>query len=64
MNTISGGPLRTVSAPAVGGFNKIIEWMAEKTPLRRNITAAAMGTTATFGLSDLASGITGQNIYV
>ena len=34
------------------------------TPLARNITAEEVGNTATFLLSDLSSGITGQTIYV
>ena len=34
------------------------------TPLARNITAREVGNTATFLLSDMSSGITGQTIYV
>jgi enoyl-[acyl-carrier protein] reductase I len=34
------------------------------TPLARNITSQEVGNTATFLLSDMSSGITGQNIYV
>lgn len=64
VNTISRWPLRMMSALAVGGFNEIIEWIKEKAPLRRNITGREMGATATFVLSDPASGITGQNIDV
>ncbi len=64
VNTISGGPLRTMSALAMGGFSQILEWVQKKAPLRRNVTGTDVGETAAYLLSDLASGVTGQNIYV
>lgn len=64
VNTISGGPLRTMSAMAVGGFGEILDWMQKKAPLRRNIEGSEVGDTALYLLSDLGSGVTGQNIYV
>ncbi len=64
VNTISGGPLRTMSARAVGGFDDILGWVEKKSPLRRNITGEEVGDTAVWLLSDLGRGVTGQNIYV
>lgn len=64
VNVISGGPLRTMSAMAVGGFQDILGWVEKKAPLRRNITGAEVGNTAVWLLSDLGSGVTGQTIYV
>jgi enoyl-[acyl-carrier protein] reductase I len=64
VNTISGGPLRTMSALAVGGFSEILDWMERKSPLRRNVRGGEVGDTAVYLLSDLSSGITGQNVYV
>jgi enoyl-[acyl-carrier protein] reductase I len=64
VNTISGGPLRTMSALAVGGFSEILSWMEQRAPLRRNVTGANVGDAAAFLLSDHAAGITGQNLYV
>lgn len=63
-NTISGGPLRTMSAMAVGGFSEILDWVEKKAPLRRNVTGEEVGDAAAFLLSDLSAGITGQTIYV
>ena len=37
---------------------------AERAPLKRNITAAEVANTAVFLCSDMASGVTAQNIYV
>lgn len=64
VNVISGGPLRTMSAMAVGGFQEILGWVEKKAPLRRNITGAEVGDTAVWLLSSLGSGVTGQTIYV
>ena len=64
VNTISGGPLRTMSALAVGGFGDILEWVEKKSPLKRNVTGNDVGESAVYLLSDLASGVTGQNLYV
>ena len=64
VNTISGGPLRTMSALAVGGFSEILDWMERKAPLRRNVRGDEVGDAAVYLLSDRSSGITGQNVYV
>lgn len=64
VNVISGGPLRTLSAMAVGGLQDILGWVEKKAPLRRNITGREVGDTATWLLSDMGSGVTGQVIYV
>jgi len=64
VNTISAGPMRTLSAMAVGGFSDILDWVEKKAPLRRNITSDDVGGTALWLLSDLSKGVTGQNVYV
>ena len=64
VNTISGGPLRTMSAMAVGGFSDILQWMEKRAPLRRNVTGQNVGDAAAFLLSEHAAGITGQVLYV
>ncbi len=63
-NAISGGPLRTMSALAVGGFSQILEHVEQKAPLRRNVTGSDVGNAAAFLLSEHAAGITGQVLYV
>ena len=63
-NVISGGPLRTMSALAVGGFSEILDWVEKKAPLQRNITGKDVGDTAVYLLSDLSAGVTGQCLYV
>lgn len=64
VNTISGGPLRTMSAMAVGGFSQILGWVEARAPLRRNVSGQDVGDAAAFLLSDRSAGITGQVLYV
>jgi len=64
VNAISAGPIKTLSAKGVSGFDSLHSAMAERAPLRRNVTPEDVGKTAVYLLSDLSSGVTGQTIYV
>ncbi len=64
VNGISAGPIRTLASSAVGGILDMIHHVEEIAPLRRTVTQTEVGNTAAFLSSDLASGITGQIIYV
>lgn len=64
VNCISAGPVNTLSARGVTGFTGMLGYHSERSPLQRNITPKEVGTTALFLASDLASGITGETIFV
>ena len=64
VNAISAGPIRTLASSAVGGILDMIKHVEEIAPLHRTVTQVEVGNTAAFLSSDLASGITGQVIYV
>ena len=64
VNAISAGPIKTLAAKGISGFNKIIEHVEQSAPLHRNITIDEVGNTSAFLCSNLASGITGEVIYV
>jgi enoyl-[acyl-carrier protein] reductase I len=64
VNSISAGPVRTLSAMAVGGIDEMFEHVTRKSPLKRNIEPDEVGKTAVYLLSDLSSGVTGENIHV
>jgi enoyl-[acyl-carrier protein] reductase I len=64
VNAISAGPIKTLAAAGIGGFRKMLSHVASIAPLRRNVTIEDVGNTAAFLCSDLASGITGEVIYV
>ena len=63
-NAISAGPIKTLAASAIGEFGKLLAYNAHHAPLRRNVTIEEVGNAAAFLLSDLASGITGEILYV
>jgi len=64
VNAISAGPIKTLAAAGIGGFSKILHFVEKNAPLRRGVTAEEVGNTTAFLLSDLASGITGEVVYV
>ena len=64
INAISAGPIKTLAAAGISGFNKILDIYKEKSPMKRNITSDDVANVAYFLISDLSSSITGQTIYV
>jgi enoyl-[acyl-carrier protein] reductase I len=64
VNTLSAGPVKTLSAMAVGGIDEMFSHMEKKAMLKRNIDGDEVGKTAVYLLSDLSSGVTGENIFV
>jgi enoyl-[acyl-carrier protein] reductase I len=64
VNAISAGPIKTLAAAGVSGFRRMLSHVASYTPLRRNVTIDEVGNAAAFLCSDLASGITGEVLYV
>jgi enoyl-[acyl-carrier protein] reductase I len=64
VNAISAGPIKTVSAMGVADFSSLLDSMAQKAPLRRNVDQGDVGNAAVFLLSSLAHGVTGQTLYV
>ncbi|MBU3696983.1 enoyl-ACP reductase FabI [Dechloromonas sp.] len=63
-NAISAGPIKTLAASGIGNFGKLLAYNSHNAPLRRNVTIEEVGNAAAFMLSDLASGITGEIMYV
>lgn len=64
VNAISAGPIRTLAASGIKSFRKMLDYNAKQTPLRRNVTIEEVGNAASFLCSDLASGISGEILYV
>lgn len=63
-NAISSGPIKTLAASGIKDFSKMLHEAENLSPLGRNVTIDEVGNTAAFLLSDLASGITGDIVYV
>ena len=63
-NAISAGPIKTLAASGIGNFGKLLAFNSHHAPLRRNVTIDEVGNATAFMLSDLASAITGEIMYV
>lgn len=64
VNAISAGPIKTLAASGVAGFRKMLGYVEERAPLRRNVNQEEVGRTALWLCSDLGSGVTGEVVYV
>jgi len=64
VNAISAGTMKTLASSGIKDFKSMLSHNAEVTPLKRNTTLQEVGNTASFLCSDLASGITGEIVYV
>ncbi|KIC22563.1 enoyl-ACP reductase FabI [Leisingera sp. ANG-Vp] len=64
VNAISAGPIKTLAASGIGDFRYIMKWNEYNSPLRRNVTIDDVGNSALYLLSDLSSGVTGENLHV
>ena len=64
VNAISAGPVKTLAASGIGDFRYILKWNELNSPLRRHINIDDVGKSAMYLLSDLSSGVTGENLHV
>jgi enoyl-[acyl-carrier protein] reductase I len=64
VNAISAGPIDTRASSGISQLSKLADEVRKKAPLRRNVTTEEVGKVALFLVSDLASGVTGEIIYV
>jgi enoyl-[acyl-carrier protein] reductase I len=64
VNAVSAGPIRTLAAAGIANFREMLSKGERAAPLRKNVTIEEVGNAAAFLCSDLASGITGEVLYV
>ena len=64
VNAISAGPLNTLSARGVKNMGSLLSYVGERSPLKRNVQASEVGSTALFLVSPMSSAITGEVIHV
>ena len=64
VNAISAGPIRTLAARGISSLGDMLKYHADHAPLHRNTEQEEVGKTAAYLASDLASGVTGEVIYV
>ncbi|WP_396586589.1 enoyl-ACP reductase [Bermanella sp. R86510] len=64
VNAISAGPIRTLAASGIKSFRAMLSANEKRSALKRNISIDDVGKSAVFLASDLASGMTGEVMYV
>lgn len=64
INSISAGPIKTLSAKGIKDFGSILNVVEERAPLHRNVTIKEVGDSTAFLFSDMSSAITGEIIHV
>ncbi len=64
VNAISAGPVKTASARAIKDFSSILDYVAQRAPLRHNTEPGEVADSAVFLASDLGRGVTGNILYV
>ncbi len=64
VNGVSAGPVKTIAARSIPGFMSMYKRHAETAPLRRNVTHEEVGQLGLFLVSPMASGTTGEVVYV
>lgn len=63
-NALSAGPVKTLAAKGIGGFDRMLKANAIKAPLGRTPSLEDVGKAGLYLVSDLSSGITAQVHYV
>jgi enoyl-[acyl-carrier protein] reductase I len=64
VNAVSAGAIRTLAASGIANFREMLAKGEEAAPMRKNVTIEQVGNAGAFLCSDLASGITGEILYV
>ena len=64
VNAISAGPYKSRAAKAIGMIDDMISYSKANAPLTKDLEGEEVGGAAAFLLSPLASGITGEVLYV
>jgi len=64
VNAISAGPIKTLAASQITGFDNMMKVYESVAPLRRSINQVDVANLAVFLASDLSSNITGQTLFV
>jgi len=64
INSLSSGPMRTLAGAAISGARHVFRHSENNSPLKKNPSLSEVGKAATYLISDLSSGVTGENHYV
>ena len=64
VNSISAGPVKTLAAKGITGFDILLKVNAARAPMKRNVTLDEVGNAGLYLCSHLSSGVTGETHHV
>ena len=64
VNSLSSGPMRTLAGAAISGARHVFRHSEKNSPLNKNPSLIEVSKSALYLLSDLSSGVTGENHFV
>ncbi|MCL8203875.1 enoyl-ACP reductase FabI [Ligilactobacillus agilis] len=64
VNAISAGAVKTLAVTGIKGHSELLEMSEERTVDGQSVTTREIGGTCAFLMSDLATGVVGDTIYV
>jgi enoyl-[acyl-carrier protein] reductase I len=64
VNAISAGPITTLAAKGIAGFNSILQVYRDRAPLRRTVDTSEVADAALFLLSDAGRAVTAEVLMV
>ncbi len=64
VNSISAGPVKTLAAKGITGFDILLKVNAARAPMKRNVTLDEVGNAGLYLCSPLSSGVTGETHHV
>lgn len=64
VNALSAGPVKTLAAKGISGFDTLLKINASRAPMRRNVSLEEVGNAGLYLCSHLSSGVTGETHHV
>ena len=64
VNSLSAGPMKTLAMAGISGGKDMLKWSDKNSLMQRNVSLDDVGKSGLYLLSDLSSGVTGENHYV
>jgi enoyl-[acyl-carrier protein] reductase I len=64
VNCISAGPVKTLAAKGISGFDILLKINAARAPMKRNVTLDEVGNAGLYLCSDLSTGVSGETHHV
>ena len=64
VNALSAGPVKTLAAKGISGFDILLKVNGARSPMKRNVTLTEVGNSGLYLCSHLSSGVTGEVHHV